>query len=144
MTENEVGAAALTSKVYVFNCYNEVINGLKIAGNTAGDVAGWSTTAGTKYTPSQLAVPRSKFPSEDDTATFAIGENDVFMRWTSFSGTVTVVIPDPKESTGISLEEDLILFLTRNQAILLTTKGYIRGTFNVVLKTAQGELVTAE
>jgi hypothetical protein len=133
---------AVTSNVYVFNCYNEPITKLLVGGNSAGDIAGWSTVAGTKYTAAELAVPRSKYP-DDAKATFAIGDNDIRVPWDSFTGTATVAIPNPT-SSPISLDDDLILFITRNEAILMTTRGFVQDTFKVLLKNALGELVAAE
>ena len=54
------------------------------------------------------------------------------MPWDSFRGTVSVVIPDPKASR-VSLDDPLILFLSRNEAVLLTTRGFVIQTFPVEL-----------
>jgi hypothetical protein len=134
---------AVNSNVYVFNCYNEPITKFLVGGNAAGDIAGWSTTATTKYTPSLLVVPRSKFP-QDDKATFAVGDNDIRVPWDSFTGTTTITIPDPTKQS-ISLDDDLILFVTRNEAILMTTRGFVLDPpFKVMLKNSLGETIAAE
>ena len=131
----------MAGTVYVFNCYNEPISKLDIGGDPAGDIAGWSTTAATKYTPSELAVKRSKFP--DAGPSFAIGDNDLRIPWDSFTGTTTVTIPDPKVGP-VSLDDDLILFVTRNEVVLLTTRGFVMSTFKVLLKNSLGETIKAE
>jgi hypothetical protein len=123
----------MSGNVYVFNCYNEPINQLNIANLGAGGIAGWSTTAGTLYTPAQLKVARSKYP--ESSATFAIGDNQLAALWDSFTGNVTVTIPDPKAG-DVSLDDDLILFLTKNEAVLLTTRGMVQATFPLSLQAA--------
>lgn len=122
--------------VYVFNCYNEPINTFNIANLNAGSIPGWSATAATLYTPAELKVPRTKYPA-DDKATFAIGSNQVAALWDSFTGSTDVEIPDPKDS-DVSLDDDLILFLTKNEAILLTTRGFVKNTFKVNLLQKSG------
>lgn len=120
--------------VYVFNLYNEPVTGLSVAGYAAGSITGYAT--GTVppnvpiYTPASLAVPRTKTPTSS--ASFSVGDNAVVVPWNSFRGTVTVTIPDPAVSP-VSLNDPLILYLSRNDAVLVTTRGYVLGTFPVAL-----------
>jgi hypothetical protein len=118
--------------VYVFNCYNEPISGFTVGGSQVGDIPGSSSGSGqaARYTPAGLPVPRSRHP---DPGSFAIGNNQVSSPWDSFLGTATITIPDPS-SSGISLDDDLILFLALNQAMLLTTRGFVKATFQVTLQ----------
>lgn len=111
----------MVGKVTVFNSYNETISKLLIANNDAGTIAGWSTgTNPPLYTPSALTVKRSKYPSPDNTALFAYGDNALVFPWASRTGNTTVNIP-----VDTSLDDDLILYLTQNQAILLTARGVV-------------------
>ena len=132
----------MPGKVYVFNSYNEKITGLSVSGYAAGDIPGWAdgTGSATKYTPSGLAVERVK--DIGSSAAFAIGDNAVVVPWDSFRGQVTVTIPDPKHS-DVSLDDDLILYLTKNEAILLTTRGFVNATFPVSLSEEPAAAETA-
>ena len=117
--------------VYVFNCLNEPITGLAVAGYKVGNIPDWSdgrSGPATRYTPAGLPVPRSEFPTSE--GTFAIGDNAVSSPWDSYIGRATITIPDPR-STGVSLDDDLILFLASNEAMLLTTRGFVVAHFNV-------------
>jgi hypothetical protein len=115
--------------VYVFNCYNEPISSLTVAGAAVGSIDSWSTRGQTLYTPAERAVPRTRNPSP---GSFVNGNNAVRIPWDSFTGTTTVTIPDG--SSGISLDDDLILFLAINQAMLLTTRGRVQSTFPVTVQ----------
>jgi hypothetical protein len=116
----------MPGSVTVFNSYNEPVTQLSVGGYSAGDIAGWSKgPTPPLFTPSALVVPRSKSP--ETKATFAIGPNLVIVNWNSFVVKYTVVVPDPR-SSGISLDDDLILYLTVNEAILVTARGFVIGT----------------
>jgi hypothetical protein len=127
--------------VYVFNCFNEPITGLSVAGYAAGNIAAYADGKTTVpiYTPSSLAVPRSKAP--ESKATFAIGDNLLVAPWVSFRGNATIKIPDPTK--GVSLSDPLLLFLAVNKAILLTTRGYVLEEFPMTLTNQAGEAVQA-
>jgi hypothetical protein len=133
------------ANVYVFNLYNEPITGLSVAGYAAGNIDGYAT--GTTppnvpiYTPATLAVPRSKSPGSS--ASFSIGDNSLVAPWNSFRGTATITIPDPRKDP-VSLDDPLILLLAVNQAILLSTRGYVLNTFPVNLAMLSGEPVEAQ
>ena len=115
----------MPGKVVVFNSYNEPITGLLVANNVAGNIAGWAVgPTPPQYTPSALSVPRSKYPAT--TAVFAYGKNTLIFPWNSRTGNTTVDIP-----LEISLDDDLLLYLTQNQAILLTARGVVISTFVV-------------
>lgn len=109
----------MTGKVTVFNNYHEPVTHLLVSNNNAGNIPGWSPgSAPPQYTPSSLAVPRAKYPASS--AVFAYGTNSVVFPWNSRTGHTTVSIP-----TDTSLDDDLILYLTQNQAILLTSRGVV-------------------
>jgi hypothetical protein len=128
----------MAGKVYVFNCFNEPITGLSVAGYSVGNIPQWADGTGKaiKYTPEGMTVERSKYPTQKD---FAIGENSLLVPWDSFTGSTTVVIPDPKpqEKNSVSLDDDLILFLCTNEAILLTTRGFVLNTFPMQLQASE-------
>jgi hypothetical protein len=113
--------------VYVFNCFNEPITALAVAGSAVGGIPGWSTGGGSRYTPAARAVPRTRNPTPG--GNFAIGNNAISIPWDSFRGMATITIPDP--GSGIGLDEDLILFVATNQATLLSTRGSVQATFVV-------------
>jgi hypothetical protein len=122
----------MPGKVYAFNCYDEKVTALSVSGYNAGNIDPWADGTGSalKYTPSGLAVDRVK--DIGSSAAFAIGDNAVVIPWDSFRGAVTVTIPDPKNS-DVSLDDDLVLYLTKNEAILLTTRGFVKANFKVNL-----------
>jgi hypothetical protein len=125
----KLGANAV-SNVSVFNCFNEPLNGLSVAGGLAGNIPGYSTTgAQTRYTPGGLPVPRSRGQSPGQ---FGIGNNAVSLPWDSLTGSATIVIPDP--SSGVSLFDDLVLFAFTNQATLVSTRGATLATFPVTVR----------
>ncbi len=124
----------MPGNITVFNSYNEPVTQLSVGGYAAGDIAGWSQTA-PRYTPSQLVVARSK--DRGTKASFAIGANQVSIPWNSFTGLCTVKIPDP-ETSPVSLDDDLILYLTVNKAFLLTTRGFVWDVFDVIFEQFLG------
>ena len=122
----------MPGNVYVFNLYSEPISNLSVAGYNAGSISGYANgSTGTPiYTPASLSVPRTKYPS--GSAAFALGDNNVVLPWDSFRGMVMVTIPDPTRSP-ISLNDPLLLLLAINEAMLMTTRGYLLSTFPVQL-----------
>lgn len=129
------------ANVTVFNLYNEPVSGLSVSGYAAGKIAGYadgSQEGLPRYTPACLLVPRTKSPESE--ATFAIGDNPVVVPWNSFRGSGTVTIPDPAKDK-LSLDDDLILLLAVNQAVLMEARGFVRGIFELTLRTASGDLV---
>jgi hypothetical protein len=131
------------AKVYVFNCYHEPVTGLSVGGHAAGDIPGYADGSAPPppiYTPASLAVPRSK--GQESSATFAIGPNTLLVPWDSFRGQATIAVPDPAKQ-HISLADPLLLFLAVNDAILLTTRGYVVQQFPMTLTNSVGGLVEA-
>jgi|SRR3954447_13173576 len=119
--------------VTVFNCYNEPITSLSVSGNGVGDIPPASPGGDgkpLKYTPSGKAIPRSKHAEQGK---FAIGDNAVQIPWNSFTGTTTITIPNPT-TAPVSLDDNLILYVTTNKAILVLERGFVLQTFDV--KTA--------
>ncbi|KVO08118.1 hypothetical protein [Burkholderia ubonensis] len=120
--------------VTVFNSYNEPITNLLVGNNVAGNVAGWSAgPTPPQYTPSGLKVARSKYPSTSPV--FAYGDNSLVFPWDSRTGKTTVSIP-----TDQSLDDDLILYLTQNDAILLTARGVVINTSPVTTTLSLAEM----
>jgi len=115
--------------VHVFNSYNEPVTGLSVSGYSAGNIDGWAASGATQYTPNQVSVPRCKYQGEVSGPAFAIGDNPVVIPWVSFRAAATITIPPPQ--SGVSLMDDLILYLTVNTAILVTTRGYVLNTFPI-------------
>jgi len=124
----------MPGKVTVFNSYNEPITNMLVANNVAGNIGGWSPgPTPPQYTPSALTVPRSKYPAT--TAVFAYGDNAMVFPWNSRTGHTTVSIP-----LDSSLDDDLILYLTQNLAILLTARGVVMGTSQVTTTVSAAEM----
>jgi hypothetical protein len=118
--------------VTVFNCYNEPIRNLAVAGHAVGTIDGWSDgTAGRppRYTPASLTVARSRYAEAE---TFAVGDNPVIIPWESFTGSTNIKIPDPSRSQ-INLADDLLLFVGTNRVTMLTARGFALDTFEVEL-----------
>lgn len=130
----------MAGNVYVFNCYNEPINTLSVQYGAVGSVPGYSAgPTPPEYTPGTTKVPRS---SPLAGGKFGVGANIVTAAWDGFTGTVTVTIPDPKVGP-VSIDDDLVLFVMVNQAVLVTTRGYVMGTFPVTLTDSAGALLAS-
>jgi hypothetical protein len=115
----------MSGKVTVFNSYNEPITNLLVSNNIAGNIAGWSQgPTPPLYTPGSLPVQRAKYPGSSPV--FAYGANTMVFPWDSRTGHTTVTIPPET-----SLDDDLILYLTQNDAILLTARGVVINTATV-------------
>ena len=96
---------------------------LQVRNFDAGKIGGWSTESNVKYTPQSLGIERTK--NRDDIPSFAQGENEVFFRRATYNGRASITVPQE-----ISLLDDLILYLTRNTAILMRTSGEVISTVN--------------
>ena len=121
---NDINLEAISSNVYVFNCYNEPINALSVQFGTPVTIAGYGSSP-TKYTPAGTAGPRAKGLAA---GVFGVGANNLTAAWDSGTGTCTVVIPSPP---NFSVDDDLILFIMLNKAVLADTRGHVLGTFDV-------------
>ncbi|HEU5269634.1 MAG TPA: hypothetical protein VFU36_06885 [Jatrophihabitans sp.] len=120
----------MASNVYVFNLFSERVGNLTVNGYPAGDIGGYAQGGGVPvYTPASRSVPRTKFAG--DSTAFAIGDNSLVIGWDSFRGSTTITIPGP--AGGVSLDDPLILLLAVNNALLLTTRGYVLSSFPVQL-----------
>ena len=113
----------MSGKVYVFNVNLEPMDTLQVRNFDAGKIGGWSTESNSKYTPQSLGIERTK--NRDDIPSFAQGENEVFFRRATYNGRASITVPQE-----ISLLDDLILYLTRNTAILMRTSGEVISTVN--------------
>ena len=120
--------AGVGGNVYVFNCFNEPISRLLVSGGSAGAIGAWSTgdRGAFKYTPAGLRVPRAKSETAGE---FATGDNALSVSWDSFTGAATIKIPDP--GSGVSFNDDLVLFVAVNQATLQSTRGFVLASFPV-------------
>jgi hypothetical protein len=131
--------------VYVFNLAREEIQRLHVAEETVGSIPHWVTEQEEKeskepkkvrYTPSGLAVPRSK---EGTSGTFRVGTTAVTADWESFSGRGSIVIPKPTE--GPLLTEDLILFISTKEALLMSINGKVLSTVSL---SVEGDRAAAD
>ena len=113
----------MSGKVYVFNVNLEPMDTLQVRNFDAGKIGGWNTESDGKYTPQSLGIERTK--NRDDIPSFAQGENEVFFRRATYNGRASITVPQE-----ISLLDDLILYLTRNTAILMRTSGEVISTIN--------------
>ncbi len=121
---------ALSGKVYVFNSYNEAISSLSIHGYAAGSIKAWAAkTTENPYQPCALEVGRVRHADELSSAGFAYGDNQIVIPWDSFQGTATIKIPSPADR--VSGDDDLILYVCVNKAILLDARGFVLDTFDV-------------
>lgn len=124
--------SGVAGRMTVFNVYSEPVNGLAVAGDRVGSIAGVSDgrpNLPPRYTPASIVVPRSKARQP---GAFAIGDNDVLIPWDSFLGSATVRVPDPRDGV-VSVDDDLWLYLATNRVTLITTRGYVLDTFPVRL-----------
>jgi hypothetical protein len=113
----------MAGSVYVFNCYNEPASTFSVGGFSAGGIPAWNRS----YQPESLSLRRIKHGDQRTAAQFAFGDNSCLIVWDSFSATTTVSIP----TSGVSLDDDLILYVCTNQSMLLNTRGYVLDTFRV-------------
>ena len=108
--------------VYCFNIYNEPLK-LSVNSQLAGTIAGHSKEPATLYTPSFLAVQRALHSDDDSAAAFpGDAKTALHIKWDSFSGLASI---DLTNLPDISLDDDLILYITRNQLILMTQRGFV-------------------
>ena len=113
--------------VHVFNLLSEPIRTLSVNGNPVGNIAGHATgTTGTPiYTPASLAVPRvQRF---DSRAGFVSGVNMLLIQWAARRAESPVRIPFP-QADKVREEDSLIVLLTLNNTLLLTSQGQLLET----------------
>lgn len=109
----------MNGKVYMFNVSAEDMTRIQVRTFPTDDtINGWSTEATSKYAPFALAVERSKFP--EDRFTLAQGANSVTFSRPTFNGAFDLTI-DP----AVSIADDLVLYVTRETALLMRTNGEI-------------------
>jgi hypothetical protein len=112
----------MPGKVYCFNAYNEPMK-LHANGFEAGRVAGWSSSAATRYAPVALAVARARHGDGQPGPVFP---NDMptplRIDWESFSVQTSINLAG---LPNVSLDDDLILYIAVNQTTLMTTRGYV-------------------
>jgi len=113
----------MPGKVYCFNCYNETVNQLNVNGLLAGAIGGWATSGSTIYTPVSLAVARAR---HGDGQTVPVFPNDqptpLRIDWDTFTVHATV---NTVGLPNISLDDDLVLYLSLNQLTLMSTRGFV-------------------
>lgn len=113
----------MAGKVYCFNCYNEPIHQLTVNGVSFGQAIGpWATSGAGTYTPVAAAVPRVR--RGDGSAAAFPNDRPTQLRidWDSFTGQAAI---DLSALAGISLDDDLILFIAVNQMMLMQTRGFV-------------------
>ena len=115
-----MSAGPALGSVHVFNCYNEPVTGLSVAGYVAGSIGALADDD--TFTPQSIPVPRAR--TRPTTAAFAIGATTVIVPWDSFRGTTTVTVPDPADG-AVSLTDPLLLALSPSGSALLTQRGYV-------------------
>jgi hypothetical protein len=114
----------MAGKVYFYNLFNEVAT-LSLNGGQAGTINGWDKANG--YAPSSLAVDSA---THDDEATGKAyrggnGQNAVEVHWDSgfAKGTVTM----PTVNDNISIDQDLVCYIAKNDSFVEDTQGFVHG-----------------
>jgi hypothetical protein len=109
----------MNGKVYLFNVNAEDMGRIQIRTFPTQDtIKGWHTDSSTRYQPNALAIERFKLPEEK--FGFCQGSNQVTFSRPTFNGAFTLNI-DP----AIPLSDDLILYVMRENAMLMRTNGEI-------------------
>lgn len=123
----------MSGSVVILNCGVHPIKSLLVRGVPVdGAIPGW--TAGpvpARYTPRQLAVPRSRAPLPHH-ATFIEGPNALEIGWYGLTGRTRVTVHphiDPKD--------DLVLFITASEALLLDAGGRVIGSFGISIAPSE-------
>ena len=117
--------------VTLFNCQNETLGALSVGGFMGGSVAGWPFSGASMYQPQSIRLPRIRSGNDRTSAAFAYGDNPCQAQWDSVAARFTITVPAPGSPTPVSLDDDLIVYLTLNQAILLTARAFVIGNFPV-------------
>ena len=122
----------MASKVYIFNLFNEPAK-LSLNGGKAGTINGWNKTSG--YAPAYLAVESATHGDQSEGKVYrgGKGENDVRVDWDSGYATGTIIFPTVEQE--VSIDQDLVCYIAKNQAFVEVTTGFVEGgnqklTFN--------------
>lgn len=114
--------------VWVFNCFNEAAT-LTVASYPAGTIPAWTASGPSIYQPSAISVPRVKHSDDQPGPAFSNdGKNELSVTWDS-AQYQSVSMPIP--AGDISIDNDLVLYLTLNQFILMDTDGFVLATVPV-------------
>lgn len=123
----------MSGSVTVLNCGIHPIRSVLVGGMPVdGAIPGW--TAGpvpARYTPRQLVVPRSRLPVPG-CASFIEGANTVEIQWYGLTGRTRVTI-----YPHIDLKDDLVLFITATEALLLDAGGRVIGGFGIAIAPSE-------
>lgn len=125
--------------VYVFNVYSEdlnlSVNGLQIS---VGAIPGWSQSGNTRYQPGSAAVPRV-LNASDGPGNFFNGNNMLALVWLDglFMAQIKV------DGSQFPLNQDLLVFVSRNQWQLVNQFGTLVGNGQVILAGMGEEFATA-
>jgi hypothetical protein len=117
----------MSGRVAIFNCGIHPIRTILVNGLLVdGSIPGW--TAGpvpAQYTPRQLTVARSAggLPYR---ASFIEGANALEIQWYGLIGRTRVTI-----HSHIDLKDDLVLFITASEALLLDAGGRVIGGYGI-------------
>lgn len=133
-----MSAGPALGSVHVFNCYNEPVAALSVAGYVAGDLGpladGEDPPGLAPFTPLSIEVPRTRY--RIPAAAFPVGATTVVVPWDSFIGTAVVTVPDPTGG-AVSLTDSLVLALNPAGGALLTARGYLLSTCAVALAASR-------
>ncbi len=110
----------MPGSVYVFNVYSQSmtlsLNGMPIA---AGDIPDWTANGGgQRYRPNAAAVSRS-LNASDGPGRFFNGTNNLVLSWLDGLFLASVRI----DGAAVPLNQDLLLFVTRNEWQLVNQFG---------------------
>lgn len=127
---------AIQNNVYIFNAWAENLTSFNINGalSTVGDggIPGSSTAASTLFTP---GANSSGYPRDLDRLSgspqFYVGTSNTISFFTASTGSNSATITIPGASSGISLEDPLIIYITQNKVLVMRSNGFVTGTFDV-------------
>ncbi|ELX09337.1 hypothetical protein Jab_2c14030 [Janthinobacterium sp. HH01] len=123
----------MTGNVYCFNTFGDNLEQFSVNGASASAtvpaVAGWPTASSSStsiYTPYALSVPRARHGDTFTAVFLNDGPTVMGMNWDS--GKVETSIDLSQLPHPVSLDEDLILYMSANQMILMNIHGFVLKT----------------
>jgi len=114
----------MAGTVYFYNLFNEVAT-LSLNGGSAGTINGWDKTNG--YAPSNLGVVSTQHDDENTGKAYrgGNGANDLRIEWDSGYATGTVTLPTVGDN--ISIDQDLVCYIAKNDAFVEDVQGFVHG-----------------
>ncbi len=127
---------AVHNNVYIFNSWEESLNSFSINGVPSpvggGTIPGSSTAQSSMYTPGANSDP---YPRDLDKLSgspqFYVGEGNMITFLTNSSGFKSATITIPGINQNVTLEQDLIIYITQNLVLVMLSTGVVMGTFDV-------------